>query len=144
MKAKNEKCLTCARNARVCSRAQECHAARGEGYVHGGRTGGSCRRCRGLRRSRHEDACGAVAVDTKQSARRCAAPRERSEGEFILSFCHAPTLTQIRITPLYSRSPAGSTTQRSPPILSIKKVSDASKIDTSLILKVWTRSSRGV
>ena len=28
MKAKKEKCLTCARNARVCSRAQECHAAR--------------------------------------------------------------------------------------------------------------------
>ncbi len=29
VKAKNEKCLTCARNARVCSRAKEWHAARG-------------------------------------------------------------------------------------------------------------------
>ena len=27
MKAKNEKCLTCARNARVCSRAHEGHTA---------------------------------------------------------------------------------------------------------------------
>jgi len=27
VKAKKGKCLTCARNARVCSRAQECHAA---------------------------------------------------------------------------------------------------------------------
>ena len=29
VKAKNEKCLTCARNARVCSRAKEWHAAHG-------------------------------------------------------------------------------------------------------------------
>ena len=60
-----------------------------------------------------------------------------------LSFCNAPTLTQTRITPLYSRSPVGSTIEHTYHPLG-KKTSDAPKIDTSLILKVWIRSSRDV
>ena len=81
---------------------------------------------------------------TKQAARRCAAPREKSEEELaplVLPCTDArPDPRNAALFPfsrqIYHRAYS--------PLSRSKRISDASKIDTSLILKVWIRSSRGV